>query len=73
MDAYLELHADGWPGPGLLFSCGRNELHCGSHGVLRLPHKALELPHQRMLLGVVLGFACSGIQGHDLTRLPKNI
>ena len=44
--------------PRLLFSCGSYELHSRSHGMLGLAHEAFQLPHQSMLLGVILGFAC---------------
>ena len=57
-DCYLEGHANGWSSPGLLLPGGGNQLHRGHQCTLSLSGEALDLPYQRMLLGIILCLAC---------------
>ena len=57
-DCYLEWHADGGSSPGLLLPSGGNQLHRSHQCTLSLSGEALDLPHQSMLLGVILRLAC---------------
>lgn len=43
--------------------------HAGRQRVLRLPGEFFELPHQRVPLGVVLGFAWGDIRGQAGERM----
>jgi len=55
---YLEWHANGGSSPGLLLPGGGNQLHWSHQCTLSLSGEALDLPHQSMLLGVILRLAC---------------